>query len=88
MNRAYTLSTIWKILDDLWAIIEPILVSAWPRRDPRGRHHVDWRRCLNGIIYQMRTGCQWNQLPKSFGDDSMVHRWFQRWYELGVMKTI
>jgi len=29
----------------------------------------------------MRTGCQWNHLPKTFGDDSSVHRWFQTWVE-------
>src|SRR4051812_28114126 len=36
----------------------------------------------------MRTGCQWNALPAQFGDDSSVHRWFQRWCELGVMERI
>ena len=29
----------------------------------------------------MRTGCQWNHLPKMFGDDSSIHRRFQRWVE-------
>ena len=88
MERKSILPTIWQISDDLWARIEPILTAAWPRRDRRGRHHADWRKCLNGIIYQMRTGCQWNALPKDLGDDSTVHRWFQRWCALGVMEKI
>ncbi|OWK38096.1 IS5 family transposase [Fimbriiglobus ruber] len=87
-DRESILPTIWEVSDDLWARIEPILAAAWPRRDPRGRHHADWRRCLNGIIYQMRTGCQWNALPKVLGDDSTVHRWYQRWCRLGVMEKI
>lgn len=36
----------------------------------------------------MRSGCQWNQLPKEFGDDSTVHRWFQRWCKNGVFRQI
>jgi putative transposase len=36
----------------------------------------------------MRTGCQWNYLPERFGDDSTVHRWFQRWNRDGVMERI
>ena len=39
---------------------------------------------LDGIIFRLRSGCQWNRLPKEFGDDSTVHRTFQRWVERGV----
>jgi len=88
MSDKNDIPTIWEVSDDLWGRIEPILREAWPRKSRRGRHHADWRRCLNGIIYHLRTGCQWNRLPKEFGDDSTVHRWFQRWCELGVMERI
>lgn len=36
----------------------------------------------------MRTGCQWNQLPKKIGDDSSVHRTMQRWVTKGVFERI
>ena len=36
----------------------------------------------------MRSGCQWNQLPQEFPDDSSVHRAFQRWERLGVLQRI
>lgn len=36
----------------------------------------------------MRSGCQWNQLPQEFPDDSSVHRTFQRWVELGILDLI
>jgi putative transposase len=82
-----TLDTIWEVDDTLWAIIEPILLDFWPRKRT-GRPPACWRACLNGIIFQMRTSCQWNKLPKEFGDDSTVHRWFQRWAEEGVLERI
>jgi putative transposase len=84
---AKALDTIWEVDDTLWAIIEPILVDFWPRKHT-GRPPACWRTCLNGIIYQMRTGCQWNKLPKEFGDDSTVHRWFQRWTEEGILERM
>ena len=36
----------------------------------------------------MRTGCQCNQLPVEFGDDSTVHRWFQRWSLVGLWERL
>ena len=36
----------------------------------------------------MRNGCQWNHLPRTLGDDSTIHRTFQRWVELGVLEGI
>ena len=36
----------------------------------------------------MRTGGQWNQLPREFGDDSSVHRTMQRWIARGVFQRI
>jgi putative transposase len=87
-RKAVTLPTLWEIPDELWKLIEPILVADCPPKEGAGRSRINWRRALDGIIYRMRTGCQWNQLPKDFGDDSSIHRWFQRWNRRGVMKQI
>jgi putative transposase len=81
------LPTIWRVPDDLWAELRPIL----ERYDPpkrRGRKRIDPRRVLDAVIFRLRTGCQWNRLPKEFPDDSSVHRTFQRWVELGVLDRI
>jgi transposase len=82
-----TLPTIWEVPDDLWELIKEVL----DRYDPpkwTGRHRIDARNALNGIIYRMRTGCQWNHLPAQFGDDSSVHRTLQRWERAGVFDQI
>lgn len=68
----------------MWARIEPIMADLDPPL-PTGRKRIDQRKALDGIIYHLRTGCQWNALPKEFGDDSSVHRTFQRWLEMDVL---
>lgn len=85
MVRQGELDTVWEVPDDLWAEIKVVLDEVDP--DPkgkRGRPRIDPRAALDGIIFRMRTSCQWNHLPKNFGDDSSVHRTFQRWVDKGV----
>jgi len=86
-TRSPPLPTIWRVTDDLWAKIEPILAEYDPPKRV-GRKRIDQRRALDAIIYRLRSGVQWNQLPKEFGDDSSVHRTLQRWVELGVFERI
>jgi putative transposase len=81
------LATIWEVSDDLWKTIESVVAELDPRAET-GRPRVDERAALNGIIYQMRSGCQWNHLPGDFGDDSSVHRQLQRWVSKGIFERI
>ena len=81
------LPTIWEVPDGLWVEIEAVLREADPP-SRRGRPRVDARRVLNGVIYRLRTSCQWNHLPKEFGDDSSVHRTFQRWVGKGIFERV
>ena len=37
-----------------------------------GRKRADSRRMLEGIVFRMRSGCQWNRLPRELGDDSTI----------------
>ena len=55
---------------------------------PKGRKRVDQRKMLEGVIFRMRSSCQWNHLPKDLGDDSTIHRTFQRWVEGGVLEGV
>lgn len=84
------LGTIWEINDSLWERILPILSEDAPPtpKSHGGRPRIDWRAAVNGIIFRMRSGCQWNKLPKHFGDDSSVHRWFQRWSRNGIFEKV
>ncbi|HEV3340116.1 MAG TPA: transposase [Pirellulales bacterium] len=79
---------VWRVSDEAWERVYPILLEDCPPRKGPGRKPADWRRVLNGIIYRLRTGCHWNKLPKEFGDDSTIHRWYQRWNKNGVMSRV
>ena len=63
------LGTIWEVPDALWERVLPILQEFWPTKHT-GRHHANWRQALNGILFRMRSGCQWEQLPRRFGPNS------------------
>ena len=83
-KRAEPLPTIWRVDDALWAQAEKVLEE----HDPPARFgpgRIDQRRALDGVIYRMRSGVQWNRLPAEFGDDASVHRTFQRWVRRGVI---
>jgi putative transposase len=87
MEREPVLPTIWRVSDELWERIAPLIAQADPPK-PTGRPRIDARAALDAILFRMRSGCQWNQLPKEFPDDSSVHRTFQRWVERGVLDRI
>jgi putative transposase len=81
------LPTIWELPDELWERIDPILARRYPPA-PTGRPRADLRRVIDGIIHRMRSGCQWNHLPREFGPDSTVHGWFQRFVRDGMLEQI
>jgi putative transposase len=81
------LPTVWRVPDELWAMIAP-LVAEYDPPALTGRKRIDQREALNAIIFRVRTGVQWNHLPRELPDDSSVHRTFQRWLERGVLDRI
>ncbi|SOR61423.1 conserved hypothetical protein [Leptospira interrogans serovar Manilae] len=46
------------------------------------------RIVMAGIIYRMKTGCQWRAIPNEFGSGQTCHRRFQEWERAGVFKKI
>ncbi|MDN5847044.1 MAG: transposase [Candidatus Nitrosocosmicus sp.] len=76
---------IIRIPDKLWDEFKKIL----PREKPSktvGRSIVPYRKVLDGILYVLRTGCQWKMLPGEYGSGSTCHRRFQEWNGLNLFK--
>src|SRR2546422_5092381 len=76
--RQDTLPTIWRIPDDLWLIVQYVLPREELQRS-RGRPWIAPRCILDGVLYVLRTGCQWKAVPREYGSGSTVHRRFPRW---------
>ncbi len=87
MASSQLVKNSWEIPDGVWEKIEPVLVAGDPPK-ATGRKRVDQRQLLNGVVYKFRSGCRWNGLPKELGDDSTVHRAFQRWVRLGLFAQL
>ena len=43
---------------------------------------------MNGILYRLRTGCQWDAIPAEFGSRSTCYRRFVEWTNAGVFKMM
>lgn len=77
----------YKIPDALWAEIEPLLPPEQPKPSG-GRPRMSNQKAMDAIFYILRTGCQWNALPRSLGASSTVHDRFQEWQKAGVFHRI
>jgi len=63
----------------------------FPKEKPKdsiGRPIVPFRKVIDGIIYVLRTGCQWKMLPSEYGSDFTCHRRFQQWFKMDIFKKI
>lgn len=77
------------LTDKQWEVLRPLLVkprceSPGPGRPP----NEDVRQEVNGILYLVKTGCQWRMLPSEFGAWSKVYARFRRWRLAGVWPQI
>lgn len=77
--------------DDLWAKIEPLLPPPKPRRFRfPGRKPVDNRKALTGILFVLKTGIPWEDLPQEMGCGSGMTGWrrLQEWHQAGVWDRV
>jgi transposase len=77
-----------ELSDEQRAVLAP-LIGEMPRRaDGRGRPWRSSREVSNGILWILRTGAQWAELPKRYPPYQTCHRRFQRWVRAGTVERI
>lgn len=86
-RKVDALPTIWRCPDELWEIVSEVLEEFDPPA-PIGRKRIDQRKALNGIIYQLRTGCQWEAIPREFGNHKSLNRTLQRWKKQEIFAIV
>jgi putative transposase len=73
------------LTDAQWTILKPLIPPAKPGGRPR---EVDLREVLNTLLYQARTGCQWELLPHDLLPKSTVYEYFAQWRDDGTWQRI
>src|SRR5512137_3033219 len=79
------------LLDDaLWAIIEPVIPVKKRRFRNPGRKRLTIRGTLTGILFVLKTGIPWEDLPQEMGCGCGMTCWrrLRDWYRAGVWEDI
>jgi transposase len=74
-----------ELTDEQWERLEPLLP---PQKPHTGRPSKDHRTVINGILWIMRTGAPWEDLPERYGSYKTVSSRFYRWREAGIWDQI
>jgi transposase len=78
-----------ELTDEQWAILEPLIPEPERRADGKGRPPLhDNRSVMNGILWVLRTGAAWNDLPDRYPSSTTCFRRFSVWVGDGVMRKI
>src|SRR5262249_59634329 len=70
-----------ELTDMQWNKLQPFLP---PQKPTTGRPAADHRRILNGILWLLRTGAPWRDLPERYGCWSTIASRFSRWRKAGL----
>ncbi len=78
------------VSDDLWAVVAPLLPPHRAQPGKRGRPPVPDRKALTGILFVLKTGIGWEDLPAEMGCGSGMTCWrrLRDWQEAGVWQSL
>ena len=74
------------LTDAQWAVLQPLLHRPLTRK--RGRPWQEARAVLNGILWVLRTGAPWHDLPDRYPPYQTCHRRFQQWQRDGTLTRL
>jgi transposase len=74
-----------ELTDAQWRRIEPLIPG---KEGDKGRHGEDNRLFVDGVLWLVRAGAPWRDLPEEFGKWNSVFRRFRRWARKGVWKRL
>ena len=78
-----------ELTDEQWTIVMPLIPTPRRRKDGRGRPWRNARDVLGGILWVLRTGAPWRDLPERYPPYQTCHRrFFQHWCRGGTLKRV
>lgn len=79
----------WRVSDELWERIEPLLPRVARRFRYPGRLRLDDRRCLEGILFVLFSGLPWRAVPAELGVSGITcWRRLNHWQQAGVWEKL
>ena len=76
------------LTDAQWELLDSLIPEPPRRKDGRGRPWRGRREVLDGILFILRTGAAWADLPERYPPYQTCHRRFQQWVRSGVMRGV
>lgn len=76
------------ITNEQWNIVEPLIPKHRCSFDGRGRPRRNDREVLEGILWILKTGARWKDLPREYPPHQTCHRRLQEWVRRGVIHGI
>jgi transposase len=76
------------LTDEQWKVVVTHLTTGSGSCRPRGRPGVIRRKVLAGVLWILRTGAPWQDLPPRYGSYQTAHRRFQNWVRSGVIERV
>jgi transposase len=70
----------YEITDEAWSLVADLFIE----RRTRGRPRIDDRRMLDGVLWILRSGAAWRDMPEEFGPWSTVYQRFRDWRNRGT----
>src|ERR1051325_3303295 len=77
-----------ELTDEQWDVIEPLIIRLPSRPDGKGRPRQNDRPLLDAMLWILRTGAPWKDLPKRYPPYQRVHRRFGEWVDNGTFEQI
>ena len=76
------------LTDEEWIILEPLLPQILPIKKQTRPPNWTKREILDGIFYQLKNGCNWEDLPKDLPPYSTVYWHYKQWRAEGAFDKL
>ena len=76
------------LTDAEWEVLEPLLPQILPKKQQTRPSNWTKREIIDGILYQLKNGCNWGDLPKDLPPYSTVYWHYKQWRAAGVFEKL
>jgi transposase len=73
------MADLFWLSDEAWEALDPHLPHGKP-----GKPRVDDRRVISGILFVLKTGCRWRDVPLEYGPSTTIYNRYNRWSQRGI----